>query len=136
MFSARHVDFSSSNLSSPQIQHKHRNDGSTTISYTDYTVNVTSLSTIRSADVNAIYRLCCTCSTLIPPNAANMCLPCIKDTIDITEGITKQLTIHHCSGCNMYLQPPKNWIRAEMESRELLAVILKRLRGLNKVSYI
>ena len=32
-----------------------------------------------------------------------------------------------------YLQPPNAWVNAQPESRELLALCLKKLRGLNKV---
>ncbi len=33
---------------------------------------------------------------------------------------------------NSYLQPPNTWISAQLESRELLTVCLKRIKGLNK----
>jgi hypothetical protein len=33
---------------------------------------------------------------------------------------------------NSYLQPPNTWIAAQLESRELLTVCLKRIKGLNK----
>lgn len=32
-----------------------------------------------------------------------------------------------------YLQPPNQWVKAALESRELLSVCLKKLRGLSKV---
>jgi hypothetical protein len=32
-----------------------------------------------------------------------------------------------------YLQPPSTWVTAALESRELLAVCLKKLKGLTKV---
>lgn len=82
------------------------------------------------------YRLCCTCGIPIPSNPSNMCLPCIKEQVDLTEGITKQLTIHYCSGCEQYLQPPNIWIRAGLETKELMALILKRMKGLNKVKLV
>ena len=31
-----------------------------------------------------------------------------------------------------YLQPPSAWIKAALESRELLAVCLKKIKGINK----
>ncbi|KAI8057684.1 NMD3 family-domain-containing protein [Syncephalis plumigaleata] len=80
--------------------------------------------------------LCCSCGTAIPPNPANMCVDCIRNEVDITEGIPKQVTIQFCRDCERYLQPPTHWIKAELESRELLTLCLKKLRGLSKVRLI
>ena len=44
-----------------------------------------------------------------------------------------QVTILWCKGCNRYLQPPKHWVRAELESKELLTFCIKRIKGLGKV---
>lgn len=41
---------------------------------------------------------------------------------------------HRTFSCVFFPQPPKNWVRAELESKELLTFCLKRLKGLNKVS--
>ncbi|KAI9220967.1 NMD3 family-domain-containing protein [Blastocladiella britannica] len=80
--------------------------------------------------------LCCQCGTAIPPNPAAMCVACISHTVDITEGIPKQSTVHFCKNCERYLQPPTAWVKAELESRELLALLVKRLRGLSKVRLV
>ena len=45
----------------------------------------------------------------------------------------EQAIIHFCRFCERYLQPPTTWIAATLESRELLALCLKKLKGLNKV---
>jgi nonsense-mediated mRNA decay protein 3 len=65
-----------------------------------------------------------------------MCLNCIRADVDITEGIPKQATVHFCKGCDRYLSPPNIWVVAELESRELLALLLKKLKGLAKVRLI
>ena len=65
-----------------------------------------------------------------------MCVNCIRSDVDISDGIPKQATIHFCKGCDRYLQPPSIWIKAELESRELLALCLKKLRGLSKVRLV
>jgi nonsense-mediated mRNA decay protein 3 len=80
--------------------------------------------------------LCATCGVSIAPNPANRCLNCIRADVDITEGIPKQATIHFCKGCDRYLSPPNIWIQAELESRELLALCLKKLKGLTKVRLV
>lgn len=76
--------------------------------------------------------LCCLCGVDIDPNPANMCVNCLRNQVDITEGIPKQIVLHHCRGCDRYLRPP--WCAVELESRELLAICLKKITGLNRVS--
>lgn len=77
--------------------------------------------------------LCCICGIQMAPNAANMCVNCLRSQVDITEGLQKRLIILHCPECNSYLQPPKTWIKAQLESKELLTFCIKRLKNLNKV---
>lgn len=65
-----------------------------------------------------------------------MCVACLRTQVDITEGIPKQTTIYFCKGCERYLQPPNSWVLAALESRELLALCLKKIKGLSKVRLI
>lgn len=81
-------------------------------------------------------RLCCLCGTSIMSNPSNMCVSCIRSQVDITAPIQKQVSILWCKECNRYLQPPKNWVRAELESKELLTFCVKRTKGLQKVLHI
>lgn len=80
--------------------------------------------------------LCCECGVSIEPNAANMCINCVRSRVDITEGIPKQIVVNFCRGCERYLQPPAQWLPCALESKELLALLLKRLKGLSKVRLI
>lgn len=80
--------------------------------------------------------LCCECGLVIDPNPSNMCVGCLRAHVDITEGIPKQAVLYFCRGCERYLQPPSEWVRASLESRELLSLCLKKLKGLNKVKLI
>ena len=45
---------------------------------------------------------CCICGIMTQANGANTCINCLKSQIDITEGISKSLTLHHCRDCNRY----------------------------------
>ena len=69
----------------------------------------------------------------ILPNPTNMCASCIRTQMDITEGIQKQVNILWCKMCGRYLQPPKHWLLAQPESKELLTYCIKRVKGLQKV---
>ncbi|KAI0090488.1 NMD3-domain-containing protein [Irpex rosettiformis] len=82
----------------------------------------------------AIHRvLCADCGTPIVPNSANLCVACLRNTVDITEGIPKQASVSFCRNCERFLSPPTSWTPARPESQELLAICLKKLKGLNKV---
>ncbi|VDL81668.1 unnamed protein product [Nippostrongylus brasiliensis] len=71
---------------------------------------------------------CCQCGLPIQPNAANMCSGCIRSKVDITEGIGRTATIYLCKFCDRYFVPPSGWMRAELESKELLSICLKKLK--------
>ena len=81
-------------------------------------------------------RLCCLCGVSIAPNPTNMCVNCIRSQVDVTEGIQKSVTILWCKNCGRYLQPPKHWVTADPESKELLTFCLKRIKGLTKVKLV
>jgi len=80
--------------------------------------------------------LCCQCGTPTPPNASSLCIACIRTHVDITEGIQKQAYLQFCKSCERYLQPPSLWIHCQLESRELLALCLKRLKNLKAVHMV
>lgn len=80
--------------------------------------------------------LCCECGISIEPNPANMCLNCMRSRVDITEGIPKQIVVNFCRGCERYLQPPAQWLPCALESKELLALLIKRIKGLGKVRLV
>jgi nonsense-mediated mRNA decay protein 3 len=79
---------------------------------------------------------CCVCGIVIPSNPSNMCPNCIRAHVDITGEIQKEYIIVYCPECNRYHQPPKFWGRADFESRELLTLCLKKIKGLAKFSLI
>ncbi|GET89457.1 hypothetical protein, conserved [Leishmania tarentolae] len=74
---------------------------------------------------------CCVCGLVIDSNLSNMCANCLRAHVDITDDLQKEYILIHCPECGRYLQPPKYWARAELESRELLTICLKRIKGLN-----
>jgi len=77
---------------------------------------------------------CCMCSASIQPNPTNMCVQCIRTTVDITEGIATKPTMYQCRGCLRWLKP--GWVKADYESRELMAICLRKVQGLGKVKLV
>ncbi|GMM33197.1 ribosome-binding protein [Saccharomycopsis crataegensis] len=87
----------------------------------------------QNAHNGAATILCSNCG--VPMDGSTglvMCYDCIKLTTDITKNIPKEANISFCRNCERFLQPPTQWMRAELESRELLAICLRRLKGINK----
>jgi len=80
--------------------------------------------------------LCCMCGVTIQANPSNMCVNCVRGQVDITDGIPKNLTVQWCKGCGRYFNPPTQWVTCDLESKELLSLCLKRVKGLNKVRLI
>ncbi|XP_073099926.1 uncharacterized protein [Elaeis guineensis] len=76
--------------------------------------------------------LCCICGVAMAPNPANMCVRCLRSRVNITEGLPRHGAVVHCPECRSYLHPPRTWIRADLESKELLAFYLRRLKPLTR----
>ncbi|KAF1982221.1 nonsense-mediated mRNA decay protein 3 [Aulographum hederae CBS 113979] len=87
---------------------------------------------------NAATILCCNCGAPIDgtTSAGALCYDCIKLTVDISGGIQREATLHICRDCDRWFSPPNQYLVAAPESRELLALCLRKLRGLNKVRII
>lgn len=78
--------------------------------------------------------LCCNCGQpMVGTSGIVMCQDCIRLTTDIAAGIPKEASLSFCRNCERFLQPPSQWLAVQPESRELLALCLRRLKGLNKV---
>ncbi|EHA8589172.1 putative 60S ribosomal export protein NMD3 [Cocos nucifera] len=77
--------------------------------------------------------LCCICGVAMAPNPANMCVRCLRSRVDITEGLPRHGAVVHCPECRSYLHPPRTWVRADLESKELLAFCLRRLKPLTRL---
>ncbi|XP_055381246.1 60S ribosomal export protein NMD3 [Condylostylus longicornis] len=91
---------------------------------------------IKNEGNNIRQILCCECGIKIEPNSANMCVTCIRNHVDITENIPKSAVLQFCRNCERYLQPPDDWVQCGLESRELLAICVKRLKGLKDVKLV
>jgi len=82
--------------------------------------------------------LCCNCGAPIDGTraAGALCIDCLRLSYDASEGIQREAVLHSCKDCERWLQPPSHWVSAAPESRELLALCLRKLKGLNKVRII
>ena len=70
---------------------------------------------------------CCLCGVAIPYNAAAMCISCLQNTVDVTEGIDLHQSVLNCGKCGRYHIQGDKWKHMEDESPQLLAHLLKKL---------
>ncbi|KAF2723855.1 nonsense-mediated mRNA decay protein 3 [Polychaeton citri CBS 116435] len=96
------------------------------------------LSSINQQQSSAATILCCNCGAPIDgtQSAGALCYDCIKLTVDISQGIQRDGVLHMCRDCDRWLSPPSQWVVAAPESRELLALCLRKLKGLHKTRII
>lgn len=64
------------------------------------------------------------------PNQTMRCAQCLKSEVSIVDDISRQVALPHCRNCDRYNKP--GWTKCEPESRELLGVCLKRVKGIGK----
>lgn len=87
---------------------------------------------METLDQGSVMRiLCCMCGESIEPNPANMCVSCVKSTVDITSDIPRQNSVNHCKGCGRWLADNKNsnsYVEAGRESKELLSILLNKIK--------
>ncbi|KAK4986946.1 ribosome-binding protein [Elasticomyces elasticus] len=101
-------------------------------------LDITPIPSIPQSQPTGATILCCNCGAPIDGTTAPgaLCYDCIKLTVDVSAGIQREGTLHMCRDCDRWLSPPAQWVVAAPESRELLALCLRKLRGLNKVRII
>lgn len=77
--------------------------------------------------------LCCICGAAMKPNAANTCAECLKTEHDITKDILKEIILFRCRNCGKFQRDSAAWTSPflGLESKELLSLCLKRLKGFN-----
>ncbi|KAF1993226.1 nonsense-mediated mRNA decay protein 3 [Amniculicola lignicola CBS 123094] len=91
----------------------------------------------RPTQKNAATILCADCGAPVDGTISGaFCYDCIKLKTDVTSGIQRDATLHMCRDCDRWLSPPTSWVVAPPESRELLSLCLRKLRGLNKLRII
>ncbi|KAJ4322746.1 ribosome-binding protein [Neodidymelliopsis sp. IMI 364377] len=86
---------------------------------------------------NAATILCADCGAPVDGTISGaFCYDCIKLKTDVTTGVQREAILLMCRDCDRWLSPPTSWVVAAPESRELLALCLRKLRGLNKLRII
>lgn len=79
---------------------------------------------------------CAECGSEFAPaiTRTRICPTCITRRNDITTGVPRELFIQWCRYCTRYHGPP--WTLCQRESKELLGLCLKKVRGLSRLQLI
>mmetsp|Transcript_27509 Transcript_27509/g.33650 ORF Transcript_27509/g.33650 Transcript_27509/m.33650 type:complete len:566 (-) Transcript_27509:493-2190(-) len=80
--------------------------------------------------------VCCVCGVSMKPNQANTCAACLQNQYDITEGVSKNGVLLKCKGCERYQKDTIGWLDCKPESKELLALCLRKTKGLKYVKLV
>ena len=85
---------------------------------------------------------CCLCAKPTPSDQCvdGRCIICLAATVDITTGIDRECEIEMCMACEQdgscrWFRNPQ-WVLADLESAELLALCVRRVRGLKEVRLV
>ncbi|GAB5030765.1 60s ribosomal export protein [Nannochloropsis oceanica] len=76
--------------------------------------------------------LCPLCGLSMESNAANRCGNCVRSEINLQADVAPVGPLIQCKGCFKWRTKSKHWVAADLESRELLTLVLKFLPGLQK----
>ena len=69
--------------------------------------------------------------------AAGKCPPCIAVSAgDAAAFLPATAEVQCCRDCGRYCQPPQKWVYCDWESKQLLTLCLKRLRGLSRLKLV
>eukprot|EP00512_Aurantiochytrium_limacinum_P004092 CAMPEP_0171499174 /NCGR_PEP_ID=MMETSP0958-20121227/8286_1 /TAXON_ID=87120 /ORGANISM="Aurantiochytrium limacinum, Strain ATCCMYA-1381" /LENGTH=568 /DNA_ID=CAMNT_0012033709 /DNA_START=128 /DNA_END=1834 /DNA_ORIENTATION=+ len=80
--------------------------------------------------------VCCMCGVTMQANRINTCAQCLQTKHDVTAELAKNGVLMRCKGCERYQKPQAGWIYCEPESKGLLALCLKKIKGLTKVHLV
>ena len=74
---------------------------------------------------------CCLCGAPTPADAVadGTCMACLSVTTNIASAIEPSLEVEMCRTCGKWYRNPQ-WVAYENESAELLAMCVRRVRGL------
>lgn len=81
-------------------------------------------------EAEALYQACCVCGEHMESNPSNMCVRCLEKEVSVVEGLQTEYSLTWCKLCDRYLVPPAIWTFAPLESKELMAICLKKIKGL------
>ena len=89
------------------------------------------LSTLHRPPQSSPVIACCLCGTAVrcDDTVEGRCVGCLNATTDITEAIERDAEVEMCRTCGAWFRNPQ-WVPLQPESPELLALCVRRVKGL------
>ena len=78
--------------------------------------------------------LCPLCGSKFTPEFSNICEACTLQSLDEVKLLSANDDVKYCRFCERYERPP--WINCHRESQQMLEMLLKKVKGLNKVHFL
>ena len=80
---------------------------------------------------------CCLCGRLVCSDSTieGRCVTCLSVTTDFTEHIERHNEVELCRTCGAWYRNPQ-WVRVQPESPELLALCVRRIKGLKGMKLV
>ena len=100
-------------------------------------VPVTTLSAVPRPKQTAPTIACCLCGRLVCSDSTieGRCVNCLSVTTDFTEHIARHNEVELCRTCGAWYRNPQ-WVRVQPESPELLALCIRRIKGLKGLKLV
>ena len=100
-------------------------------------VPVSTLSTAPRPKQTAPTIACCLCGRLVCSDLTveGRCVNCLSATTDFTEHIERHNEVELCRTCGAWYRNPQ-WVRVQPESPELLALCIRRVKGLKGMKLV
>ncbi|KAK1443465.1 nonsense-mediated mRNA decay protein 3 [Babesia gibsoni] len=78
---------------------------------------------------------CCLCGDIVAkPTASRMCHLCMSKSVNLAQEVSTHCTVLQCVTCKRFCHD--RWLSCELESKELLSICLKKVKGLDAMKII
>ncbi|KAJ1457410.1 NMD3 family-domain-containing protein [Pelagophyceae sp. CCMP2097] len=95
------------------------------------------MATLSASGSRVGVMVCCECGVDIDTavNPTSTCVSCLRARVNITDGVACTGSVHRCRRCGRYQtgNTAHAWLATELESKELMALCLKKIKGLKRV---
>ncbi|CAK9024797.1 unnamed protein product [Durusdinium trenchii] len=77
---------------------------------------------------------CCLCGVQLSAavQTGARCVQCLRKEVDVGASVHRRGQVHRCNTCQRWLRPNGGWTVADPESRELLGICLKNVKGIGR----
>ncbi|KAK1936189.1 putative nonsense-mediated mRNA decay protein [Babesia divergens] len=91
--------------------------------------------TFSAAEPSYAPMQCCLCGDIVAkPTDSRMCHLCMSKSVNLAQEVSNHCTILQCGTCKKFFHD--RWLSCELESKELLSICLKKVKGLDSMKIV